>query len=73
MNYLIEYTAKTTQGVVIKSGKMRVKNKMSTLHAQLSFEDYLKSKMPNFGVLIVHDCKEEMDNDFLNIFKDIFK
>lgn len=68
--FIIKYTAKATSGQIIASGKMRAKNKTTSLQAQIHFENYLKKKYLNFGQLIVHECYEE--NDFMSMFKDIF-
>jgi hypothetical protein len=69
-DYLIEYTVKSKEGVVLKSGKMKVKNKMSELQAKVNLEDFLKKKYPKFGQLIIHKCS--VDSPFDNIFGDIF-
>ena len=69
-NYIIEYTAKAKNGAVLKSGKMRAKNRLSSLETQVKFEDWLKKKYPDFGQLIVHKCY--IDNPLSSIFGDIF-
>lgn len=43
-NYIITYSALDCFGTVLKQGKMRVKNKLSKLHAKSSPEDYFKRK-----------------------------
>jgi hypothetical protein len=68
-NYIIEYTAKAKNGAVLKSGKMRAKNRLSEFEAQVKFEDWLKKKYPDFGQLIVHKCY--VDNPLSSIFGDI--
>jgi hypothetical protein len=68
-NFIIEYTIKNKSGAILKNGKMKVKNKMTSLDAQIKFEVFLKKKYNNFGQLIVHECYEE--NSFNNIFGDI--
>lgn len=50
----------------------KVKRCMSSLHAQVKLEDYLKKKYVKFEKLIVHKCKEDTQ-DIFNIFNDIFK
>ena len=70
MNYIIEYTVKSKKGVILKSGKMKAKNKGSSLEAQVKFEEFLKKRYSDFGQLIVHKCTE--DNKFSDIFGDIF-
>jgi hypothetical protein len=59
--YLIEYSVYDTNGVEIKKGLMKVKNKANELEAKVSFEKYLRSQYPNFGKLIIHNCKSEQD------------
>jgi hypothetical protein len=70
MNFLIKYTVYSNRGSEIKSGKIRVKNKMSSMHAQFELEKYLKKKHVNFAKLVVHDCVE--DNPINDLFGDIF-
>ena len=69
-NYIIEYTVKDKRGVVLKSGKMKAKNKDSSLEAQVKFEEFLKRRYDTFGQLIVHNCSEEPD--VFGMFGDIF-
>ena len=71
MNYLIKYSVQDKNGMVLKSGTVKAKNKCNSLEAQTKFEEYLKKKYSNFGKLIVYSCTEE--NPFGNIFGDIFK
>ncbi len=71
-DYIIEYSAYDKAGTIIKSGKMRVKRKLSELDAKIKFEGYLKTKLPTFNRLVVHKCY--IDSIFGNIFgDDIFK
>ena len=66
--YIIEYEAQAKNGTVLKSGKIKVKNKTSSIQAQISLEDYLKRKVSGFNKLVVKSCKE----DFMSsIFGDI--
>lgn len=69
-NYIIEYTAEAKNGAILKSGKMRAKNRMSELDAQIKFEEWLKKNYADFGQLIVHKCY--IDNPINVIFGDIF-
>jgi hypothetical protein len=69
-NYIIEYTAKAKNGAVLKSGKIRAKNRLSEFEAQVKFEELLKKKYSDFGQLIVHKCY--VDNPLSSIFCDIF-
>ena len=72
MNYIIKYTVIACDGKILQDNqKMRAKNKLSKLDAQIKFEAFLKKKYTNFGSLIVHDCSEEK-LDFGNMFGDIF-
>jgi hypothetical protein len=67
--YIIEYEAQGKNGTVLKSGKIKVKNKTSSIQAQISLEDYLKRKVNGFNRLIVKSCKED---SISAIFGDIF-
>ena len=69
MNYIITYTVINQFEQVIKSGKMKVKNKLSELHAKSALEDYFKNKYQDFQKMIIYDCS--VDNDFFQHFKDI--
>lgn len=69
MNYIIEYTVRSKKGVVLKSGKMKVKNKGSGMEAQVKLEEFLKKRYSDFGRLIVYKCTEDT---FSDIFGDIF-
>jgi hypothetical protein len=70
MNFLIKYTIYSKIGSEIKSGRIRVKNKMSSIEAQCELEKYFKRKHINFDKLVVHDCIE--DNPIIDLFGDIF-
>lgn len=69
-NYIIDYMAKDKKGNVLKSGKIRVKNKDNEFVAQVEFEKYLQRNYPNFGQLIVNSCVE--DNMVNQLFEEIF-
>lgn len=73
MTVKIEYTVYLKSGDI--NGKMRIKNCMDTLHAQIRLEGYLMRKHKDFKQLVVHSAREEfdIDNAFGGIFKDIFK
>lgn len=74
-NYLIEYTVYDINGNSLKTGKMRVKRKCSSMEAQVEFEKFLKRKYSNFNKLVVHKCTEEnpfLSSDMNDSFKDIF-
>ena len=59
MNYIVHYSALDDFGRVLKQGKMRVKNKLSELHAKTSLEDYFKKKFLHFNKLIVYKCYQD--------------
>ena len=78
MDYIITYSALSDCRQVLKQGKMKVKNKMSELHAKSSLEDYFKKKFFDFNKLIVYKCVEDYGfngifgdklNDLLNNYK----
>ncbi len=66
MNFIIEYTVKSTSGHVLKQGTIRAKNRASEFEAKVKTEAWLKKKHSDFGSLIIHGCREE------NPFGDIF-
>ena len=70
-NYLIKFTVKDKNGIIIKSGKIRAKNRYSEIDAKCKLEEFMKKKYINFGSLIVHNCIE--DNIMNSIFGDWFK
>lgn len=69
-NYLIEYKVYKKDGTVIKSGKMRVKNKSSDIEAKVMLEGYFKKHILDFGSLVVVNCFK--DNNLISMFNDIF-
>ena len=69
-DYLIDYILYSTDNAILKQGKMRVKNKYSSLEAQVKLEEFLQSKFPNAGKFIVSSCTE--DNDIMSMFGNIF-
>lgn len=70
-NYLITYTVKSKSGSILRDRKkIKVKNRVNDFDAQVKLEGFMKKKHPDFGLLIVHDCKEE--NPFNNMFGDSF-
>ena len=66
MNYIVHYSVLNGFGQVLKQGKMRVKNKLSELHAKTSLEDYFKKKFLHFNKLIVYKCYQD------NIITELF-
>ena len=72
--YLIEYTCYDASGIVLKSGKIRVKNQDNRFVAQYNLEDYLRKKHNTFARLVIYSCKEDermYAGDFMSIFNDI--
>lgn len=67
--YIIDYEAQAKNGTVLKSGIIKVKNKTSSIQAQIALEDYLKRKVNGFSRLVVKSCKEDTIS---TIFGDIF-
>ena len=72
--YLIEYTCYDASGIVLKGGKMRVKNQENRFVAQCSLEDYLRKKHNTFAKLVISSCREDermYAGDFMSMFNDI--
>ena len=72
--YLIEYTCYDASGIVLKSGKIRVKNQDNRFVAQCNLEEYLRKKHNTFARLVIYSCKEDermYAGDFMSIFNDI--
>ena len=67
--FIIKYKVKDISGNTMKMGKIKVKNKMSSLHAQTSLEDYLKRNVKCFNRLEVLSCVEE--NSFASLLNDL--
>ncbi len=67
--YVIEYEAQDKNGTTLKSGTIKVKNKTSSIQAQISLENYLKRKVSGFNKMIVKSCKED---SISAIFGEIF-
>jgi hypothetical protein len=71
VRYLIEYTAYTSTGCVIKTGTVRSSDVDNSFTAKVKFEEHCKRKYQDFDNLIIHSCEE--DFDIMDFFKDIFK
>lgn len=75
-NYIIKYTVYDKNSVVLKTGKMKVKNRLSEFEAKCKFEEYLKKKYNNFNKLVIHDCSLDNPlgslNDNMSNFNDLF-
>lgn len=67
--YIIKYEVRSKDGDTLKSGTIKVKNKIDSIHAQTSLEDYLSRKVSGFDKLIVRSCKEDSIG---SVFGDIF-
>jgi hypothetical protein len=65
-NYVIEYLAYNSQGTLIKSGKIRAKNKDNNFVAKAGLEDHFKRSLDSFSRLEVKSCKVE--NPFETVF-----
>ena len=61
--YVINYGVYLTDGFY-ESGKIKVKNCMSEIHAKIKIEGYLKKKHEDFSRLVIHKCV----HDILGIF-----
>jgi hypothetical protein len=73
-NYIIDYRVIGRYNQIIKSGTMRVKNKETSIHAQIDLEEFLKRKVSGFVRLVVVKCKDDVVGDiFGSIFGDIFR
>lgn len=69
-NYLIKYTVFDNLGFALRHGTMRVKKKLNEFEAKVKFEAFCKKKYPEFGKLVIHECKEETRFD--SIVSDLF-
>ena len=74
-NYNVSYSIYNSNGGMIKSGEMIVKNSFTPVEALVRLEGYLKRKHSDFGNMVVHSHKlhEEPKWPFGDVFKDIFK
>ena len=63
-NYMIQYTLVNKQGELIKSGQMKVKDKINPLEAEVKFEMYMLNTYPSFGKLTIHNCENITDSIF---------
>jgi hypothetical protein len=67
--YRIKYRVLLEGSASLENKEIKIANCMSSFHAQVRLEDYLKKKYINFKQLIVFECKE--DYDLYNIFGDV--
>jgi len=65
-SYIVYYELHQKSGVL--SGKMRVKNCLSEIHAKVKLEDYFKNRKSDFLKLVVH----KVTNDIPDVFQSIF-
>jgi hypothetical protein len=71
--YRIKYRVILEGASPLEDKEIKIDKCMSSLHAQVRLEDYLKKKYINFKQLIVTECKEALDmNDVFSQFGDIF-
>ena len=68
-NYIIEYRVLSSIDAVIKTGKIRCKNKDTEFQAKVGLDNYLKRTVPAFSRLIIISCTVEKNKfdlfDFL--------
>ncbi len=62
--YMINYTVINNQGIVIKTGLIKVKNKANEFEAKCGLEVFLKKKYKDFGSLQIQNCKCKHENPF---------
>lgn len=76
--FVIKYEIILEGASPLKDKEIKVDKCMSSFHAQVKLEEYLKKKYINFKQLIVHSCNEDyLSNlgdfgDIMNQFGDIF-
>jgi hypothetical protein len=71
--YVIKYRVLLEGAEPLENKEMKISNCMSSFHAQVRLEEYLKKKYINFKQLIVKECKEDYDlNNIFSQFGDIF-
>lgn len=61
--FIIHYGVYCTGGKY-ESGKYKVRNCMSDLHAKTKLEDYLKRKYPDFQRMVIYECEEDIFSFF---------
>ena len=66
MNYIMDYTIFDNNRIV-RSGKIRVSNKMDEIDAKIKLEGYLR-KHYVFTNLVIHNCSK----DDLSFLEDMF-
>lgn len=72
-NFLIEYQCIDSNGKIIKSGKIRAKNKSSEFEALAGTEDHLKKMVPGMVKMKYTKIHDESLIDWLgNINEDLF-
>lgn len=71
-SYILEYTAYDKNGDIIKSGKMRAKNKLSEFEAKCGLEKHLKTKYVDMYNLVIHSCYIDFGFDIFNDFSNKF-
>lgn len=70
--FLITYEAYDINNTIIKKGQFKIKNQNSELGAKVNFEKYLIRKLSNFNRLYISECREQVGNQFGDLFNNIF-
>jgi len=71
--YRIKYRVILEGASPLENKEIKIDKCMSSVHAQVRLEDYLKKKYINFKQLVVSECKEDLDFDkIFTQFGDIF-
>lgn len=71
--YVIKYRVLLEGAEPLENKEIKIANCMSSFHAQVRLEEYLKKKYINFKQLVVKECKEDYDlNNIFSQFGDIF-
>jgi hypothetical protein len=66
--YIIDYSAYDIDGILLKTGTIKVKNRVMEIDAKVSLEGYLRRKIPNFHRMVVTGCREDSPWFFGELF-----
>ena len=66
--FVIKYEIWFKDGSKVLNKEMKVKNCMSSVHAQVKLEEYLAKKHGDFDRLVVESCQEDIFSTFGDIF-----
>ena len=69
--YLMDYEIFDEDGISLKKGRIKVKNKRMEFEAKCALEDYLKKKNPLMHRLVISYCREFLPSPFGDIPSDI--